>query len=258
MIGIYLITNKVNGHSYVGQSRDIKTRWLSHKEDALNPNSSSYKYPLQCAMRKYGMNNFSFTVLEESTVEELNKLESFWIQKLKPEYNQTIGGDYQVVPQKLTYDQVQEIQNILLKDKDGNVSHKDLAEKYGVSKDTIRDINVGRTWIRSDVTYPLHYSKFDALNPKIKKSCIDCGKPISKNATRCNSCENKRRNTENIKQMAVTREKLKQLLRTKSFVEIGRMYGCTDNAVRKWCDKYGLPRKVKEIKSYSDEEWDKI
>jgi hypothetical protein len=33
------------------------------------------------------------------------------------------------------------------------------------------------------------------------------------------------------------------------------MYGVTDNAVRKWCDKYDLPRKAKDIKAYSDEEW---
>jgi hypothetical protein len=34
--------------------------------------------------------------------------------------------------------------------------------------------------------------------------------------------------------------------------------GVTDNAVRKWCDKYKLPRKVSEIKNYTDEEWEKI
>ena len=27
-------------------------------------------------------------------------------------------------------------------------------------------------------------------------------------------------------------------------------------AVRKWCDKYNLPRTKKEINTYSDKEWD--
>ena len=36
------------------------------------------------------------------------------------------------------------------------------------------------------------------------------------------------------------------------------MYDVTDNAVRKWCDKYNLPRKSREIKRFTDEEWDKI
>ncbi len=76
----------------------------------------------------------------------LNEKENYYIKKYKPEYNQTEGGDYQVIPQKLTYEQVKEIQQILINDKDGLVSHKELGKKYGVSgKDTIRDINVGRT-----------------------------------------------------------------------------------------------------------------
>ena len=42
------------------------------------------------------------------------------------------------------------------------------------------------------------------------------------------------------------------------FTQIGTKFGVSDNAVRKWCDKYRLPRKASEIKSYSDEEWLKI
>ena len=36
---------------------------------------------------------------------------------------------------------------------------------------------------------------------------------------------------------------------------IGKQFGVSDNAVRKWCKKYGLPQKVSEIKKYTDEEW---
>lgn len=54
------------------------------------------------------------------------------------------------------------------------------------------------------------------------------------------------------------REELKQLIRTTSFLEIGRRFGVSDNAVRKWCDRYNLPRKVTEIKKFSDLEWNKI
>jgi hypothetical protein len=36
------------------------------------------------------------------------------------------------------------------------------------------------------------------------------------------------------------------------------MYGIDGNAIRKWCDKYNLPRTKKEIKSYSDEEWNSV
>ena len=33
------------------------------------------------------------------------------------------------------------------------------------------------------------------------------------------------------------------------FIKIGRMYGVTDNSVRKWCKKYGLPFRRNDIKS---------
>lgn len=36
------------------------------------------------------------------------------------------------------------------------------------------------------------------------------------------------------------------------------MYGVTDNAIRKWCKGYNLPSKSKDIKSYSDSDWEKI
>lgn len=50
----------------------------------------------------------------------------------------------------------------------------------------------------------------------------------------------------------------KQLIRNNSFVAIGKLYGVSDNAIRKWCKWENLPYKVKEIKSYSDEEWEDI
>ena len=55
-----------------------------------------------------------------------------------------------------------------------------------------------------------------------------------------------------------SREELKKLLRKESFIYIGHKYGVSDNAIRKWCDAYNLPRKKQEIKKYTDEEWENI
>lgn len=106
-------------------------------------------------------------------------------------------------------------------------------------------------------------AQLDTTNGKNKKHkeheinyCIDCGKPISKNSTRCISCSNKQKAKE--KELCISREELKNLIRTTPFTQIGKLFNVSDNAVRKWCDKYNLPRKASEIKSYSDDDWKKI
>lgn len=87
------------------------------------------------------------------------------------------------------------------------------------------------------------------------KLCKKCGKPLSSNRSKiCQLCahENQRRCE------WPTREELKQKIRTSSFLQIGKEYNVSDNAVRKWCKYYSLPFKVKEIKKYTDEEWENI
>ena len=58
-----------------------------------------------------------------------------------------------------------------------------------------------------------------------------------------------------IKQRRVERpskDKLLELIKTTSFVQIGKMYGVSDNAIRKWCRSYELPYKQKDIKLLFD------
>ncbi len=94
MIGIYKITNLLNGKCYIGQSKDIEARWQNHRW--------RYKYQerehlfLYQAMRKYGIENFSFEVLEECDEKDLDALEIKYIAQYRsfPDgYNMTGGGN---------------------------------------------------------------------------------------------------------------------------------------------------------------------
>ncbi len=49
-----------------------------------------------------------------------------------------------------------------------------------------------------------------------------------------------------------SKEELLNLILNNSFLQIGKMYNLSDNAIRKWCRKYGLPFKREEIKALRD------
>ena len=59
---IYLITNTVNGKKYVGQHcGTTDSRWKQHLQAALKLEDPK---PLYASMRKYGIENFKYEVLE--------------------------------------------------------------------------------------------------------------------------------------------------------------------------------------------------
>lgn len=84
--------------------------------------------------------------------------------------------------------------------------------------------------------------------------CVDCGKPIGRAAIRCIECYKKHIHPIDMP----TKEELKELIRAMPFTKIGEKYGRTDNAIRKWCDYYNLPRKKTDINKISDEDWLKL
>ena len=57
---------------YVGQSKDIYTRWAEHKNCAR---ANVRQTDLYKAMREFGIDNFEFEIIEECRLEELNERE---------------------------------------------------------------------------------------------------------------------------------------------------------------------------------------
>lgn len=98
-IGIYCFTNKINGKKYVGQSKQLNKRYHGHINDAMNPDKAKNDPSVfHAALRKYGIDNFDYEILEECKVSELNEKEKYWIDKLhsyilENGYNLTYGGD---------------------------------------------------------------------------------------------------------------------------------------------------------------------
>ena len=44
-----------------------------------------------------------------------------------------------------------------------------------------------------------------------------------------------------------SKEEIENLINKKPFTQIGKMYGVSDNAVRKWCIIYGITCKSKHL-----------
>lgn len=274
MIGIYKITNKTNNKVYIGQSINIEQRWKTHLKKSRILNT-----PLYQAMRKDGIENFLFEVIEECNQEQLNNKEKYWINY----YNSTNSNKgYNILKgthqnnnnnnlskrtyNSLTLKQVEEIKDKL---KNTNITMVQLAKEYKCSDMAISYINQGYSWYNSKDIYPLRSKpvitviKKDGIEQIITEHneyyCIDCGKQLNRKGTlRCQNCEIENRRKNSVVFSYITREELKKLIRTLPFTTIGKQYNVSDNTIRKWCKRYNLPYRKKDINSYSDEDWDKI
>jgi len=92
---VYLVTNKINGKQYVGQTtKTLEARWFDHNQTRKNP---SCKY-LYSAIQKYGVENFQVeTLVIVDSKEEMDRNERGLIAALGTKapkgYNLTDGGD---------------------------------------------------------------------------------------------------------------------------------------------------------------------
>lgn len=134
MIGIYCIEVAGSGKAYIGSSVDINKRIAEHKrklKKGTHPNPI-----LSNVIKKYGIDNFKHTIIEETALNILREREQYYIDTLKPYCNVC-----RVVKKPGIRRSVEEVETIL-RDYVGGLNRPQVMGKYGMSKNTfIRMVN---------------------------------------------------------------------------------------------------------------------
>ena len=155
---IYVIKNKINDKVYVGQSKNVFSRFEAHCKKSSQADSILSK-----AIQKYGKENFYFEILEHD-VENYNERERFWIDYL----NSTVPNGYNILPggesppvhwgvdspnaSIKNQETVQRVKTLLKKTR---LSLKAIAVLCEIPKYTVSRINRGYSYFSDSERYPL-------------------------------------------------------------------------------------------------------
>ena len=134
---IYKITNLINNKCYIGQTiKTAEQRWKEHQNHAFGSHPNDQNKSLYRAIRKYGLENFTFEVLQDNieTFEKLDKAEIYWIDyynSFVKGYNETFGGQqyHKILPNKE-----------IIEDYDKTRSARKTALNFGIDHSTVDDI----------------------------------------------------------------------------------------------------------------------
>lgn len=174
-IGIYKITNTVNGKVYIGKSQDIEERFKQHIE-GLN-GKRNHNPHFQNAWNKYGKENFRFEIihsLKKYNEQKISDLEKYYISK----YNSTepaYGYNFQCGGQggKLS-ERHKEIIREQSKFKNASLTYEDVVQiKLALyclmdKREIAKIFNVDISVVKSISEIRNYYYVCEELNDKIK------------------------------------------------------------------------------------------
>ena len=156
---IYIIRNYINSKVYIGQAVDPQKRFDGHIHNSM---ARSERSAIDSAIKKYGAENFYYEILEEKTA-DYNESEKYWIRffnSISPNgYNILAGGEDPPVRRgiennrsKFSKADIPQIHRLL---RNPAVTIMDIASAYGVSPNTIKNVNNGRTHRMDKIQYPI-------------------------------------------------------------------------------------------------------
>lgn len=159
MYYIYCYKNKLNGHTYVGQTNNIERRHKEHMTRAFNEKHIEYNSLFHKKIRQYGIDNFTLEILEVlDTIDHnlVDEREIYWIKEKKSfiqdgGYNLTKGGQK---GRQYKDDKIDE-QKLVQMIKYSNLSLQQIAKEFNLGYSTVKKINKGdlRSYLSND--YPL-------------------------------------------------------------------------------------------------------
>lgn len=85
--GVYFVLNEVSGRFYIGSSKNVRSRWSTHRYYLRR--GDHWNQHLQNAYNLRGPGKFSIHILEEVEQPQLLEREQFWIDTACPAYNKS-------------------------------------------------------------------------------------------------------------------------------------------------------------------------
>lgn len=235
---IYRLTNSITQEIYIGQTKNNPSiRWANEFSSAFSESSTTYTTKLSKNIRQYGKDNFVCEVIEEVENDLLNEREQYWISyynSFNNGLNSTSGGSTNKISSSFSW----EIRQQIIADlQDNKLSQKEIAEKYGLCKNMVSQINTGFSWHDTNLSYPLR-------DFQIK----DFRKDENGNTTWLKKKENLYQ-----LQKDYFEEHFEEILAdiySNSMCFAANKIGISDNGLRKWLDKKGIPCHIKEFRQW--------
>lgn len=216
---VYLATNKTNGKQYVGLTkRSLDARWNQH----VNVANKGAKTYFHRAIVKHGMAGFDVhPIVSALSLDYLADLERTLIADLKPEYNQTNGGE---VTMGRKYNDAAKEQ-IRLK----NTGKKRTLETRKKLSDMVKQRYIDRPELKAAATKHILAARSSVNEEKRKKAAAEVAKnqpwTAESRAKLSASCMGRRYNSEIIERMKASKRKAIQC-------SDGRIFTCREEAAK--------------------------